>query len=181
MYKTAILQKLLMFKNRMKNIQFLDLKGCKIMCKKNKKYTIIIDNDILNQYTKYYFLKYPRRKKEPISKPITPSINQWMVMLRPQMNKVKQDWKEFMVWVVDFYGYTNANIQHCNMELNIYFDTKRRHDSDNYSPKFINDGLTESGMLVDDDFNHIHKLTISGGYDKLNPRMEIILTEIDIE
>lgn len=151
------------------------------MSKKNKRYTIIIDNDILNEYTKYYFLKYPKRKKEPIPKPITPSINQWMVMLRPQMNKVKQDWKEFIVWVVDFYGYTNANIQICDMELNIYFDTKRRHDSDNYSPKFINDGLTESGMLVDDDFSHIRKLTISGDYDKLNPRMEIILTEINIE
>ena len=141
-------------------------------------YTITIDKKILNEYKEYYFKLYPKRKIFPFKNPLHPSINQWTHMKNVAMNRIKQLWNDFIIWVVNKYGYSNLNIEKCELYLEMYFDTKRRHDSDNYVPKFINDGLIQSHMIVDDDFGHITKLTISGDYDKYNTRMVIkIITE----
>jgi len=138
---------------------------------------ITIDNKILEQYNEYYFKKYPKRKVIPIKSPISPSLNQWMVMKRPAMNNEKQKWKEFIIWLVEHYGLENKKIEKATMTFTYYFKTKARHDSDNYTPKNIMDGFTQSGLLVDDDFEHIQMLCIKGGYDKENPRTEILIEE----
>jgi hypothetical protein len=134
---------------------------------------IIIDNKILEEYSKYYFSKYPRRKKKPIEKTIPPSLNQWMVMRRFQMNYQKQAWKEFGAWIVDHKGLGNKKIEKCNIIIEYFFDNNRRHDADNYTPKNLFDSFTVSGLLVDDDFNHVQSLTIKGNYCRENPRTEI--------
>ena len=136
---------------------------------------ITIDNNVLDEYRKYYFDKYPKRKKNPIEKPIPPSLNAWMVMRRFQMNHQKQVWKEFGEWLVGFYGLTNKKIDKCKITIEYFFDSKRRHDSDNYTPKNLFDSFTVSGLLIDDDFNHVESLTIKGNYSKENPRTEITL------
>lgn len=135
---------------------------------------ITIDNHVLEEYNKYYFVKYPRRKNVPIKKPIPPSLNAWMVMKRFQMNHQKQTWKEFGVWLVEYYELQNKKIDKCNIVIEYFFDSKRRHDSDNYTPKNLFDAFTVSGLLVDDDFNHVESLTIKGNYSKDNPRTEIM-------
>ena len=93
--------------------------------------------------------------------------------------KMKQDWKELIIWLMDYLGYTDLKIKRCKEYLNLYFDTNRRHDSDNYVPKFINDGLTASGVIIDDDFSCINTLIVNGVIDKENPRTEIILEVIE--
>lgn len=140
------------------------------------KIKIIIDNKTLEKYNKYYFKKYPKRKKVPITNPIPPSLNTWMVMRRFQMNHLKQTWKEFGEWLVDYYGYRNLNIDKCKITIKYYFGSLRRHDADNYTPKNLFDSFTVSGLLKDDDFNHVESLTIKGSYSKENPRTEIIIT-----
>lgn len=152
---------------------------------KKKQYLLIIDIPIIKKYKSYYFKKYPRRKIFPFASkktgkinPIPPSLNQWMIMRRPQMNNVKQQWKDFIVWLVDYYGLSNLNIKSATITFTYYFQDKRRRDADNYTPKNILDGFTESGLIVDDDFNHIKMLSIQGGYDKNNPRVEILIEEI---
>ena len=45
-------------------------------------------------------------------------------------------------------------------------------------PKFILDGLSESGFIIDDDSKHLTSLTLKCGVDRDNPRTEI---EIIIE
>lgn len=40
-------------------------------------------------------------------------------------------------------------------------------------PKFILDGLSESGFIVDDDSKHVTSLTMECYVDKENPRTEI--------
>ncbi len=142
------------------------------------EYIIAIDKEIIEKYNEYYFSKYPKRKKVPITKPIPPSLNTWMVMRRFQMNHLKQVWKEFGVWLVNFYGYKDLNIEKCKIEIEYFFDSKRRHDADNYTPKNLFDSFTSSGFLVDDDFNHVESLTIRGNYSKENPRTEIRVIEI---
>lgn len=136
---------------------------------------ITIDNNTLNKYNKYYFALHPKRKKEPIESPHHPSINKWFIMKRPQMNGLKQAWKDFIMWLLEDYGFSNMNIESCAMTFTYYFKTKARHDNDNLSPKFILDGLAEGNFIIDDDYKHLHTLTIKCGWDKEHPRTEILV------
>lgn len=112
----------------------------------------------------------------PIPSPIHPSLNSWMIMKRQQANALKQKYKDYVAYVARKAGYAGMNISDCDVTIRYYFPTNRRHDSDNYTPKFYMDGLTEAGVIVDDDFAHVHSLTMYGGYDSDNPRAEIIIT-----
>lgn len=60
--------------------------------------------------------------------------------------------------------------------ITYFFPTKARHDPDNYSGKFILDGLVKGGILEDDSFNNI-KLHLEGDYSKDNPRTEVEINE----
>ena len=64
----------------------------------------------------------------------------------------------------------------CIVSITYYFPTKGRRDPDNYSGKFILDGLVNCGILRDDSFDHVI-LELIGGYDKSYPRTEIMITE----
>lgn len=94
-------------------------------------------------------------------------------MKRPMMNALKGKWKDFIVWFIEQQGYTNLRIEKCELVFTTYFNTNRRHDVDNTCPKFILDGLCESGFIIDDDSNHVQKLTLSCGIDRKRPRTEI--------
>lgn len=66
------------------------------------------------------------------------------------------------------------------VSITYYFKDRRRRDPDNYSGKFILDGLVRAGVLEDDSFSNID-LILKGKYDKKNPRVEVALEEIKIE
>lgn len=134
---------------------------------------IIIDNEDVEEYAKYYFKRHPKAYKYPIEKPYHPSVNKWMIMKRPMMNAVKQKWKDFIVWKAKKEKITGLLIEHCNVIFTTYYESNRRHDPDNSTPKFIMDGLSEAGVIVDDDCKHINALTLQCRCDKLNPRTEI--------
>lgn len=136
---------------------------------------LVIDDDTLNKYNFYYFNKYPKRKVPPITKPTHPSINSWFIMRRPEMNALKGKWKEFVIWFVEEEGLLNLKIDSCTMEFTSYLKTKIRADCDNMSPKFIIDGLVAAGLIIDDDYKHIHSLTLKVGYDKDHPRTEMVI------
>lgn len=61
--------------------------------------------------------------------------------------------------------------------ITYFFPDMRRHDADNYAGKFLLDGLTHAGVIVDDDLKHITTV-IAGDYDKDKPRTEIEIKEI---
>lgn len=89
------------------------------------------------------------------------------------MNALKGKWKEFIKWVVKKQGYSNLHINQCEISVRTYYPTDRRHDTDNSVPKFILDGFVESGMIEDDDMEHIRKLTLECFIDHENPRTEV--------
>ena len=140
---------------------------------KSKVISLVIDNDVLNNYSEYYFSIHTKAHKIPIPHPYHESINVWMIMKRAMMNALKQKWKDFIKWLVDTKGYSNLRINKCEIEQKVYYPNNRRHDIDNTVPKFILDGLVESGMIIDDDHLHITKLTLSCGVDIEHPRTEI--------
>lgn len=134
----------------------------------NNKVVIEFTEDLLESWTKEYFKKHPRSRKKPIDNPSQPSLNKWIILQRISMNKLKQDWKDFTMYVVNHYGLNDLGISRCKCKYVVYNSTARRKDVDNYSPKFILDGLTAeaSGVLVDDGCSCITELTISIEYRK---------------
>lgn len=144
----------------------------------NRTLKLVIDNNTLNSYERMYFKLHPKATKKPIENPYHPLMNVWMIMKRPMMNDLKQKWKDFIVWFIKEQGYANLHIERCEMKFTTYYKTNRRHDVDSSSPKFILDGFTESGFVVDDDSQHITSLTLQCFVDKENPRTEIEITNI---
>lgn len=142
-------------------------------------YKIVSDKSTLEKYTKFYFIQHPKAKKEPIKSPIHPSINIWSIMPRLSMNGLKQKWKDYTVFLAKYYKVNDLKLEKFSVEINIFLPTRRRSDTDNYSPKFVMDGLVEAGVIVDDDYLHANPLTITLDYDSANPRMEIILKTVN--
>lgn len=68
-------------------------------------------------------------------------------------------------------------IEKAIVNITYYFPDERKRDPDNYSGKFILDGLTKAGIIKDDSFNNI-KLVLAGRVDRENPRTEIIIKEV---
>ena len=127
----------------------------------------------MKKYNEYYFKLHPKAKKIPIDKPRHPSINTWCILPRIQMNALKQKWKDFGCWWIKELGYSDMKLDSFEIIITVFFDTKRRHDVDNQTPKFLLDSFSESGFIVDDDEKHLHSLTLKTGYDKEHPRTEI--------
>lgn len=134
---------------------------------------LILDQSLLSEYYMHYFSLHPKAKKLPIEAPKHPSINQWVILPRIQMNALKQRWKDFGCWWIRKEGYENMRLEDFEMTFTVYMPTRRRADPDNTVPKFILDAFVESGFIVDDDGLHLKSLTLKTGYDKKNPRTEI--------
>lgn len=144
-----------------------------------QKIKLIIDNNTILEYEKYYFIQHPKARKKPIENPYHPLMNQWMIMKRPMMNALKQKWKDFICWFVEKQGYSNLLINKCEMKFTTYYKTNRRHDVDATCPKFILDGFAESGFIVDDDSKHVLSITLECYVDRDNPRTEIDISLLD--
>lgn len=140
---------------------------------------LTIDDEVLERYNKYYFKLHPKAHVPPIKQPYHESINAWMIMRRPAMNGLKQKWKDFIKWFVNEQGYANLHIEKCEISQTIFYSTNRRHDCDNSTPKFVIDGLVDSGMIVDDDSLHLTKITLACKMDKERPRTELKIKIID--
>ena len=138
-----------------------------------KELTLTLDNSVLEQYYEYYFNKYPRRTKKPIKHPYHESINEWFIMLRPQMNALKQAWKDFWIWWIEELGLQNEKYQLFTITSTVYMPTRRRCDPDNTVIKFFLDGMVEGGLIEDDGGKHLKALTLKTDYDKENPRTEL--------
>lgn len=88
----------------------------------------------------------------------------------------KKKWGDAVVWLAR--GKCREPMDKAEVRITYFFKDRRRHDPDNYSGKFLLDGLTRAGVIVDDSFDHV-KLQLDGGYDKENPRTEIEVEPIN--
>ena len=69
-------------------------------------------------------------------------------------------------------------INRAAVTIRYYFPDRRRRDPDNYSGKFLLDGLTKAGVIADDSFSHI-TLSLEAYCDPASPRTEIIVEEVE--
>jgi Holliday junction resolvase RusA-like endonuclease len=77
---------------------------------------------------------------------VPPSLNKWSRMHWTKSRKIKKFWEETVQWM--FAGI--KQFKNPVVRIRYSFDTKRRRDKDNYTPKFIMDGLVKSGVIKDD-------------------------------
>lgn len=133
---------------------------------------IVITQDDVDRYNRAYFAAHPRAKKLRIKGPEHPSLNWYMTANNMAVNDVKQDWKQFIINILEDRGLLNLEIDKCVVYYTTYFKRNKNIDADNITPKFILDGLVAGGFLVDDSIRHIALFT-QGFYDAKNPRIEL--------
>lgn len=139
------------------------------------EYRIEFNKTLLEEYLAEYFKKHPKARKKPITRPLHPSINEWMNMKRPQLNNLKQIWKDFTVFVCFKHGVTRLNISKCSIEMICTFPTKTKRDNDNMTCKFILDGFTAAKFLEEDNYSVVNPLIIRSRYEKGVTKMEFIV------
>lgn len=144
-----------------------------------KEVKIVITKEDVDEFNSLYFSSHPRAKKPRIKKPQHPSLNETMIGNNMKINQQKQNWKDFVGYVVEKNHLANIAIEHCDIVYVTYFADARTHDADNITPKFILDGLVASNLIVADDIEHVESLTIIGKRDKGNPRIEIVISVLD--
>ena len=88
---------------------------------------------------------------------------------------VKKEWADF----IEVYCRPKPPypIARARVTLHYYFKDKRRRDPDNYSGKFILDGLVKAGILIDDSFAVID-LELKASVDEQKKGYTVIEVEI---
>lgn len=109
---------------------------------------------------------------------IPPSANKFMGKGGNIYYKYQQEKKTWAQKIL--YSAINSNVAYLylnnvNVELHYRFKDRRRRDPDNYAGKFILDGLTGAGVIVDDSFNNI-SLTLSSESGSNKAGFDIIIT-----
>lgn len=90
----------------------------------------------------------------------------------------KRKWTDAVAWEINRHNLRPPKpYGRAKVTITYFFPTNARHDADNYSGKFLLDGLTRAGVIEDDDLRHI-RTEIRGGHDKQRPRTVIEIMEI---
>lgn len=90
----------------------------------------------------------------------------------------KKEWENAVGWAVKAAGWRGEPLKRARVELIYHFPNRRRRDPDNYSGKFILDGLKKAGVLVDDSFSNVQLVLVAGAVDKNNPHVEILVSSL---
>ena len=114
-------------------------------------------------------------------KDIPPRNNKYLGKGSKGLRYKYQDDKRLWEWLVrQAVGRNKPKkpLSRAKVRLIYYFETRHRRDPDNYSGKFILDGLVKAKVIEDDSFKCID-LELVGKYDKDNPRTEIKVKEVE--
>lgn len=96
---------------------------------------------------------------------IPPSNNKYQGNGRKGSNYQYQNEKKNWAYYCKIYcrPIPTEPLKYCDVTLIYHFKDKRRRDPDNYSGKFILDGLVNAGILIDDSMSVIDTLSITLG------------------
>ena len=110
---------------------------------------------------------------------IPPSNNKYMGKNKSHFiyHKDKEHWQELIYWAA-FGREKQDPLQRARVTLTYHFKTKVRRDPDNYSGKFILDGLKAAGVIADDSFSNVELVIMAGEPDSKNPRTVILVDEL---
>ena len=116
-------------------------------------------------------------KRKPKKLPL--NLNHYRNAHFIQLNEMKKQFKEQILSQLTFEPLTEP----VRIEYVLYVPSKRELDISNVLcivDKYFCDALVESGLLPDDNFNHLVQIKYSfGGIDKGNPRAEAYIYHAD--
>lgn len=123
----------------------------------------------------------------PLEVPVTKTTNKKFILNLNNyrnthfqvLNKAKQVYKELISHsILNLPEFSKVHI-----EFVLYPKTNRKTDLDNVCSvhaKFFQDALVELGKLPDDTYDYVKGISYKFGFvDKGNPRVDIIVTEVD--
>lgn len=87
----------------------------------------------------------------------------------------KKEWLDMLLWLCKG-KVPQKPFERAVVTITYFFPTRGRRDPDNYSGKFILDGLVQAGIIQDDSFRCID-LRLRGDCDREKPRTEIEIME----
>ena len=108
---------------------------------------------------------------------IPPSLNKWSRMHWAKAAEIKKQW-EANIYYSAYSQRPKEPFKKAKVTITYFFKTKQRHDLDNYTPKFILDGLVKAKILLDDRAEYIGMTELIQEYDKERPRTEITIKEV---
>ena len=109
---------------------------------------------------------------------VPPSLNKFAGRTNSwEYRNEKKRWTEAVMWAAAGQR-PKEPYPLADVKILYYFPSRRRHDADNYCGKFLLDGLTKAGIIVDDDFAHI-RLGVAGAVDAAEPRTIITVEPIE--
>jgi Holliday junction resolvase RusA-like endonuclease len=110
---------------------------------------------------------------------IPPSWNKIMRMNQYEQNNEAKRWHQIVYLCAKRQNIQEKFTGKRRVVLEYHFDTAYRHDPDNYSGKFIMDGLVKAGILEDDDFRHIELLVRAGKICRDDPHVLVHIEDLE--
>lgn len=112
-----------------------------------------------------------------VLKGVPPILNQFAGRKNTwEYRAAKKQWSD-AVYIACMAQRPYETLEKAMVRIDYYFPDRRRHDADNYSGKFLHDGLTRAKVIQDDDFAHL--CTAAHGHvDRENPRTEITVVRM---
>ncbi len=113
-----------------------------------------------------------------------PGLNQYQYACRSHFSKGAQMKKQYIA-MVSAYIYQQLRNVHITKKVKIeynWYEPNRKRDLDNISSfgrKVIQDALVDNNILENDGWNNVIGFSDTFFIDSDNPRIEVIITEID--
>ena len=106
------------------------------------------------------------------------SLNRWHGYHWSKKAQIKLEWTEAVQWIAQS-KHNRLPLKYPSITFTCYFRTRHARDKDNFSivAKVILDGLTNAGVIEDDNSTAIDLRPLVFDYSKKKPRVEIEIVE----
>ena len=141
-------------------------------------YTLIFNQQNLDEFYKDYFNRYPGRSKRHIESPIVPSLNRWLALAPRARQPIKKCWVEYVRFVLDQQGLLDVNLTACKLHIHFVFGDRRLSDLDNRTPKVLGDALTRCNFWIEDNYTVVQEVRLTASYERKNPQMIVTVHDI---
>ncbi len=154
---------------------------------KNKHVTTIVYNkEMLDKFDILDGTRRRGRKKQVLDwcgkkrLGALPLINKFLnVSSRQQQNTMKKQLHDYTRFILNEQNVKPKYIDRCAVVVKHYLPTKTKFDLDGVFVKASFDALSDWKFWEDDNYTIVEPIFITGGYDKDNPRSELVIYEIN--
>lgn len=105
---------------------------------------------------------------------LPPSLNEWQNLHHMEKHRRKKQ-VEHDMYYASYNQRPPEPFEKAKVRIKIFFPTIRRRDERNFDCKWLIDSLVIAKIIKDDNIDVIGRPEVILGYDKYNPRTEVIV------